>query len=184
MVKSWEVLSSDIVYEKKWLQVKEERCKLPDGRILYPYIIVNVPSFCNVFIVTEQEEIVLVKQYRHAAGIISLEIPGGMIDDGEDPITAVIREMREETGYSSEEISLLFTINPNPPLENNRAWFYLVKNAKKTLPTSLDAFEDIELVLMPKTEFIQKLLNHEFTHGTQIGAMYAAAIHLGWLVAQ
>lgn len=184
MVKSWEVLSSEIVYQKKWLQVKEERCKLPDGRVLDPYIIINVPSFCNVFIVTEQDEIVLVKQYRHAAGIISLELPGGMIDNGEDPLTAIIREMREETGYTSADVSLLYTIHPNPPLENNKAWFYLAKNAKQTQSISLDAFEDIELVLIPKKDFIQKLLNHEFTHGAQTGAMYAAAIQLGWLVAQ
>lgn len=184
MVKSWEILSSEIVYQKKWLQVKEERCKLPDGRILSPYIIIDVPSFCNIFIVTEQEEIVLVKQYRHAARIISLELPGGMIDNGEDPLTAVIREMREETGYTAEDVSLLYTIHPNPPLENNKAWFYLAKNAKQTQSIALDAFEDIELVLVPKKEFIQKLLNHEFTHGAQTGAMYAAAIQLGWLVAQ
>lgn len=184
MIKSWEVLSSSIVYQQKWMQITEETCKLPDGRILSPYMIVHVPSFCNIFMVTEAEEIVMVQQYRHAAGIITLELPGGMVDEGEDPANAAMREMREETGYSSEDVSILYSINPNPPLENNQAWFYLAKNVVQNKSTALDAFEDIELVLIPKAVFIKKLLGHEFTHGAQLGAMYAAAIKLGWFVTQ
>lgn len=180
----WRVLSSAITYQKKWMQVKEEACELPDGRVLAPYIIISVPDFCNVVMVTAAEQVVMVKQYRHAAGIVSVELPGGMIDKDEDPLTAVKREMEEETGYTSDEVELLFTVHPNPPLESNRAWFYLAKNVHLTKPTAYDAYEDIALVLLSKAEFMELLLKHGFTHGTQSGAMYAAAIQLGWLVAK
>jgi 8-oxo-dGTP pyrophosphatase MutT (NUDIX family) len=183
MIQEWEKLSSEIVYQKKWMKIKEEACKLPNGQIIDPYIIVDVPGFCNVFVVTEAEEVILVKQYRHAAGIISIEMPGGMIDEGEDPMIAAAREMQEETGYSSNDITLLYTISPNPPLESNRAWFYLAKNAVQVHATALDQYEDIELIKLSKKEFMQCLLNNEFTHGIQLGAMFAAAIQLGWLVA-
>jgi ADP-ribose pyrophosphatase len=183
MIQKWEKLSSEILYQKKWMKIREESCKLPDGQIIDPYIIVDVPNFCNVFVVTPDEEVIMVKQYRHAAGIISTEMPGGMIDDGEDPMIAAAREMQEETGYTSKEISLLFTISPNPPLESNRACFFLAKNAVQNQAIALDQFEDIELVKYSKKEFMQCLLNNEFTHGIQFGAMFAAAIQLGWLVA-
>ena len=182
MIRKWEQISSDIVYQKKWMKIREESCRLPDGQVLNPYIIVDVPNFCNVFVVTEMEEVIFVKQYRHAAGIISLELPGGMIDEGEDPIKSVAREMKEETGYVSEEIELLFTVYPNPPLESNIAWFYIAKNAKNIHSRSLDQFEDIEVIKISKNDFLRMLLNNEFTHGAQVGAMYAAAIKMQWLV--
>ncbi len=182
MIQKWEILSSEIVYQKKWLKIKEEACKLPDGQIIDPYIIVDVPNFCNVFLVTAADEVIMVKQYRHAAGIISIEMPGGMIDKGEDPMVAAARELQEETGYTSDQMECLFTISPNPPLENNRAWFFIAKNAVQNRQVELDQFEDIELIKYSKTEFMQRLLNNEFTHGTQLGAMFAAAVKLGWLV--
>ena len=182
MIKKWELLSSETVYQKKWMTIREESCLLPDGRVLDPYIIIDVPHFCNVFVVTENEEIVFVKQYRHAAGIISLELPGGMVEEGEEPIKSVEREMKEETGYVSDDIERLFTVCPNPPLESNRAWFYIAKNAKLVHTKSLDQFEDIEVIKVPKNEFLSMLLNNEFTHGAQVGAMFAAAIKMGWLV--
>jgi len=171
-IKPWTVQQSTVVYAKKWMQIKEEICQLPDGQIINPYFVIEVPDFCNVVMVTAQDEIVMVEQYRHAAGIISLELPGGMIEPGEDPMLAAKREMEEETGYQS---------NPNPPLENNRAHFYLATQLTLTGNTSFDQYEDIKLVLVNKHDFMNKLLQNSFTHGAQVGAMFAAAVKLGWL---
>lgn len=184
MINKWNLLSAEIKYQKKWLTVYEQEVQLPDGRILSPYLVIHVPSFCNVFIVTEKEEVVLVKQYRQAAGIVSIELPGGMVDPGEEPMNAALREMEEETGFSTNDMELLYTIHPNPPLENNQAWFYLAKNAKQVKNIQLDPFEDIELLKFSKQQFMEMLLTHSFTHGSQIGAMYAAVCKLGWLVAE
>jgi 8-oxo-dGTP pyrophosphatase MutT (NUDIX family) len=172
-IKPWTIQQSTIVYSKKWMQIKEEICQLPDGQIINPYFVIDVPNFCNVVMVTNQDEIVMVEQYRHAAGIISLELPGGMVEPGEDPMLAAKREMEEETGYQSNHFELLYTIHPNPPLENNQATL--------TGNTLFDQYEDINLVLVPKQEFLNKLLQNSFTHGAQVGAMFAAAIKLGWL---
>ncbi|HLD52252.1 MAG TPA: NUDIX hydrolase [Sediminibacterium sp.] len=180
-IKPWTVQQSTVVYAKKWMQIKEEICQLPDGQIINPYFVIEVPDFCNVVMVTAQDEIVMVEQYRHAAGIISLELPGGMIEPGEDPMLAAKREMEEETGYQSNHFELLYSIYPNPPLENNRAHFYLATQLTLTGNTSFDQYEDIKLVLVNKHDFMNKLLQNSFTHGAQVGAMFAAAVKLGWL---
>ncbi len=180
-IKPWSIHQSRIGYAKKWLGVQEEACQLPDGRIIDPYLIIKVPDFCNIFMVTPKEEIVMVKQYRHAAGIITLELPGGMIEANEDPMIAAKREMVEETGYQTDQFELLYSVHPNPPLESNYAYFYLAIAVESTGKTAYDPFEDIEIVLVPKEDFMQQLLAHSFKHGAQVGAMYAAAIQLGWL---
>jgi 8-oxo-dGTP pyrophosphatase MutT (NUDIX family) len=180
-IKPWMVQQSTIVYAKKWLKVKEDKCLLPDGKIIHPYFVIDVPNFCNIVMVTNQDEIVMVEQYRHAAGIVSLELPGGMVEPGEDPILAAKREMEEETGYQSNHFELLYSIHPNPPLENNRAYFYLATQLTLTGKTAFDQYEDIKLVLVKKQDFIHRLLNNSFTHGVQVGAMFAAAMRLGWL---
>ncbi len=66
---------------------------------------------------------VLVRQYRHAKGTATLELPGGILEDGEEPMASAIREMREETGYVSTEVEFLFKISPNPAINNNTAYF-------------------------------------------------------------
>lgn len=179
--RKWKLLDSRQVYKKKWLTVLEDRCQLPDGSVIDPYFTIRVPDFCNIIMVTPNEEVVLVRQYRHAAGIISLELPGGIIEPGEDPAVAAKREMEEETGFQTNDFQFLYKIHPNPPLESNTAHFYLAKNVVPTGTLALDPFEDIELVFLHRDAFMQKLLQHEFQHGVQLSAMYAAALQLGWI---
>ncbi|WP_037369244.1 NUDIX hydrolase [Sediminibacterium sp. C3] len=181
--RKWVLLESKEVYKKKWLTVLEDRCQLPDGSVIDPYFTISVPDFCNIIMVTPNEEVVLVRQYRHAAGIVSLELPGGIIEPGEDPAFAAKREMEEETGFQTQEFEFLYKIHPNPPLEKNQAYFFLAKNVVPTGTVALDPFEDIELVFLQREAFMQKLLQHEFQHGIQLSAMYAAAIQLGWIKA-
>lgn len=181
--RKWTILETKQAYQKKWLTVTEDRCQLPDGAIIDPYLSISVPDFCNIIMVTPQEEVVLVRQYRHAAGIISLELPGGMIEPGEDPEVAALREMEEETGFQTKDFQFLYKIHPNPPLESNLAYFYLAKNVEPTGTVALDPFEDIDLVFLHRDAFMQKLLHHEFQHGVQLSAMYSAALALGWLKA-
>ena len=179
--RKWSILESKQGYQKKWLTVTEDRCLLPDGAIIDPYLSIAVPDFCNIIMVTPEEEVILVRQYRHAARIVSLELPGGMIEPGEDPAIAAKREMEEETGFQTNDFQFLYKIHPNPPLESNLAYFYIAKNALPTGKVALDPFEDIELVFLHREAFMQKLLHHEFQHGVQLSAMYAAALSLGWI---
>lgn len=177
----WKVLSTSYVYENKWFHARADSCELPDGRIIEPYFVVELPDFCNTIVVTKDEHIIMVRQYRYPIDQTTYELPGGVIEKGEDPAIAALREMREETGYISNDIEFLYKAAANPALNINTAHFYLVRNAEPSGKDQLDELEDIDVVRFSKTEFIRMLQENKFQHGVQIGGMYAAMIRLGWL---
>jgi 8-oxo-dGTP pyrophosphatase MutT (NUDIX family) len=146
-----------------------------------PYYVIEVPDWTNMVIITKDEKIVLVKQYRHALGTTTLELPGGMLEKDELPMTSAIREMQEETGYVSEEVEFLMQISPNPALNNNIAYFFLARNAEKLTSTNFDPFEDIIIETYSKEELKQLLSEGKLQHGVQLGAIYQAMLQLKWL---
>jgi 8-oxo-dGTP pyrophosphatase MutT (NUDIX family) len=143
--------------------------------------VVELPNWANAVVVTPNNEIVLVKQYRYPVDAVTLELPGGVINEGEDPMVAALRETQEETGYSSDQIQLICKTAPNPAINDNTAYFYLIENAVPSAHTNPDFFEDIEVVLYSKKDFIQLLQQNKIMHGVQLGPIYEALIQLGWL---
>lgn len=178
---NWKLLESKNVYREKWLQIRNDKCELPDGRIMDPYFVIEVHSWTNMVIITKEERIVLVKQYRHALGTTTLELPGGILEKGESPKASAIREMQEETGYVSEEVEFIMQISPNPALMNNTAYFFLARNAEKLTHTSFDPYEDIVIETFSKEELKQLLVDGKLQHGVQQGAIYQAMLRLNWM---
>jgi len=177
----WKKITSKKVFEDRWFKARADACQFPDGRIIDPYYVVELPNWANAVVVTSNNEIVLVKQYRYPVDAVTLELPGGVINDGEDPMLAALRETQEETGYTSNQIQLICKTAPNPAINDNTAYFYLIENAVPTAHTNPDFFEDIEVVLYSKSDFIQLLQQNKIMHGVQLGPIYEALIQLGWL---
>ena len=177
----WKKITSKKVFEDRWFKARADACQFPDGRIIDPYYVVELPNWANAVVVTSNNEIVLVKQYRYPVDAVTLELPGGVINDGEDPMLAALRETQEETGYTSNQIQLICKTAPNPAINDNTAYFYLIENAVPTEHTNPDFFEDIEVVLYSKSDFIQLLQQNKIMHGVQLGPIYEALIQLGWL---
>src|SRR5258708_3785385 len=96
---------------------------------------VRCNDWCNVIAVTPGGEVVLVWQYRFGTESLSLEIPGGVIDAGEDPEHAARRELREETGYEADGFELLLIIEPNPAIQSNRCYTFVAHGARRTAQT-------------------------------------------------
>ncbi len=178
---NWKLLESKYVYRDRWLRARADKCELPDGRIMEPYYVIEVPDWTNMVIITKEKRIVLVRQYRHALGTTTLELPGGILEQGESPKESAIREMHEETGYVSDEVEFLMKISPNPALNNNTAYFFLAINAEKLTDTKFDPFEDIVIETFSKDELKQLLEEGKLQHGVQQGAIYQAMIKLKWL---
>jgi ADP-ribose pyrophosphatase len=92
---------------------------------------------------TPANEIVLIEQYRHGADVVTLEIPGGMVDAGESPIEAAVRELREETGYEGREAVAIGVTRPNPAFQDNRLTTVFVRDCRLVADAHGDEHEEI-----------------------------------------
>ena len=145
-------------------------------RLEYPELprdvfVFSCPDWCNVVAETTAGEIVFVWQYRFGTDAVSLEIPGGVIDPGESPEAAAVRELREETGYEAASFELLTVVEPNPALQGNRCFTYLARGAHLVGPTAFDELEDLELALVDKAKVAPLLDSGQVTHSLVIGAL-------------
>jgi 8-oxo-dGTP pyrophosphatase MutT (NUDIX family) len=126
-----------------------------------------------ILALTPQEEVVMVRQYRHGTEQVCLELPGGLVDAGDDsPALSARRELLEETGYQADEIVLIGECFPQPAILSNKCFFYLAKNAAEVQSQDLDSGEDIEILKVPLKEIQAKIENREIDHGMVLLAFF------------
>ena len=178
---TWKICSSEYIHKGPWATLRSDKCEMPDGRIVEQYYVLEYPNWVNAVAITEDNKILMVKQYRHAAAIVSLEIPGGVIDGDESPEHAMRRELLEETGYQFDSMELLCTVYANPSTANNHTYCYLAKGGKKVQEQSLDEHE--ELVVEEYTiDEVKKLLSeNKIAQSLHCTGLYYALIKLGEL---
>lgn len=129
------------------------------------------PDWCNVIAETPSGEIVFVWQYRFGTDALSLEIPGGVIDPGEDPLVAARRELKEETGYEADSFELVSVVEPNPALQGNKCWTYLARGARLAGDTAFDDLEELETVLVKRDDLAQLIDDRTITHALVVVAI-------------
>ena len=130
-------------------------------------------DWCNVVAVTPSDEVVLVWQYRFGTDSLSLEIPGGVIDEGETPEQAARRELREESAYEAERFDFLLEVEANPAIQNNRCFTYVARGARATGATGFDLQEELETVLVPAGRIAALLDGGQVTHALVRAALEA-----------
>ncbi|MEG3935892.1 MULTISPECIES: NUDIX hydrolase [unclassified Microcoleus] len=169
----WKLLRSRFVLNNKWCQVRQDEIELPSGQIIDDFFVNVRPNIALVFATTEQQELVLVRQYRHGVGEILLELPAGSFNPAEESgKSAAARELAEETGYVAEEILELATLYDNPVKDTNSIYLYFAKNVKLASKIQLDITEDIEVVLVPIAEVLLKIANLEICVAGSIAAIF------------
>jgi ADP-ribose pyrophosphatase len=171
MIKDWTQLSSEITGDYRIFSVHRNRALSPRTGKEGEFFTIESSSWVNVIPITAAKEVVMIRQYRHGINGVSLEIPGGIVDEP-DPRDAAIRELAEETGYVGNPVTLLGSVSPNPALFNNRCYSYLVENAAKTKPLSLDESEDIEVDLIPLDRIPALIKNGSIDHALVIAAFH------------
>ena len=181
IIKKWKTLSSTYIHKSKWATLRKDVCEMSDGRIVNDYYVLEYPSFANALAITEDKKVLMVRQYRHAAEIVSLEVPGGVVDDGEDPAAAIKRELLEETGYQFDEVELVSVLYPNPSTADNRCYFFLAQNGKKVKDAHLDELEELVVEEYTIDEVKHLLLDNKIDQALQTAGMFYAFKKLGEL---
>ena len=172
MPKKWKTLGTKQIFGNKIFGFREDTVKSPKTDNTHPVWVMDAPTWVNVIPITKEQKVVLIKQYRFGSQEISLEIPGGMVDAGEDALSAATREMKEETGYDSEEVHTIGKISPNPALMSNHTYSYVAYNVEKTGDQQLDNMEDIEVLEVDLNEIPTLITNGEIDHSLVVSAFY------------
>ncbi|MFM6324607.1 MAG: NUDIX hydrolase [Microcystis sp.] len=167
----WQTIKSDLVFNNRWCQVRQDAVKLTDGTIIDDYFVNIRPEIVLVVPVTSDNQLVFVRQYRHGVGEILLEFPAGAVAADEDNIQAAARrEFEEETGYQSEQLIPLGVLYDNPVKDTNRIHIFLALQATPTGQQKLDITEEIEVILQP----LHQIKPQEITVSGSLAAFYLA----------
>lgn len=149
----WRTLETSYVSRKEWFTIRLDRMQLPNGAEIAEYWVAEYRPWVNVVAVTEDDRVVLIRQYRHGLGTVHFEIPAGTTDAGEDDLQAAAqRELAEETGYGGGRWTLLTTLSANPALQNNLTYTFLAEGARPLAAARPEQSEDLRVHLIPVTE--------------------------------
>jgi len=172
-IKPWKVLETS--YFRPRFRI--DKCELSNGNRL-DVTIFEFRAWANVLALTKNGEAVLVKQYRHGICDVLWEFPGGVVEDGEDPLEGAKRELLEETGYRASNLILMGRLYPNPALQTNTLYCFLALDVEKVGEQNLDVGEDIEVHLLPLDELIEMAKRGDFPHALQAAVLFQALVYL------
>jgi 8-oxo-dGTP pyrophosphatase MutT (NUDIX family) len=173
-IKRWERLSSERLMETSYFAVRADKLRLPDGGVKDPYYVVERPDAVIVFPLTEEGEVVLVRQYRPPIDRIELGLPAGLVEEGEEPEKAARRELLEETGYAGGEWELLGSLASSPSLKDNWAHLYLARGVTRDAPPQPEEYEPVEVVLVPVGELLPRVHAGEIVSSSGVAAVLLA----------
>jgi len=166
-----EVQGRFVVFDVWRHQVSAQRA---DGAKVYDVYALAMPDWCTVVTVTEDGDIVLIRQLRYGVDAVMLETPGGIVDADESPDQAAARELREETGYEPEQLHSLGWVHPNPAIQDNRMHLFLATGAKCVGEPELDEHESTEVVLCRPADVLAQLRDGSIRHGLSALALERA----------
>lgn len=170
--KPWKLISSQTRKSLPIFALRTDRAKSPRTREEHDFYVLESRDWVNVIPLTSDNDVVLVRQYRHGTRTITLEIPGGVIEGNDSPEEAARRELREETGYHASDMKLLGHVHPNPAFLNNICYTYLARDVSIAGEQEQDEKEDIEVVLRPLKEIPRLIREGEITHSLILAAFY------------
>jgi len=172
IIEKWQKIASKYLVREKWATLRVDEVKLPDGLIKDDYYVLEYPNWVNAIALTEAGKIIMVRQYRHAADIVSLEVPGGVIDGDEAPEFAIKRELLEETGYSFKTCKLIAELYPNPATANNITFTYLLTGGVKTHEQHLDEHEILNVEEYTLDEVKQLIRENKIAQALHVAALF------------
>jgi ADP-ribose pyrophosphatase len=182
MSRPWEKTATRLLADFRIFRLREDRRVSPRTGAEHPFLVLEGPDWVNVIALTDEERVVLIRQFRFGREAVTLEIPGGMIDPGEGPLEAAARELREETGYEAARWTALGSIEPNPAIQGNRCFTFLAEGARLVGPAQLDEKEDIAVETRPLGEVARLLADGTIAHALVAVAFQKLDLHRAGLL--
>lgn len=170
---AWKKTATEVLAENHVFRLRRDRVVNPRNQSPLDAYVLECPEWVNVIALTPEESLVLVRQFRHGIERFALEIPGGVVDPGEDPALAARRELLEETGYASDRWEYLGFVDAQPAYQDNRCHTYLALDARLEAQPDLDPGEDIEVLTLPLERLDDAVRDGNIRH-----ALILAAFHL------
>jgi|1048.fasta_scaffold87351_1 8-oxo-dGTP pyrophosphatase MutT (NUDIX family) len=168
----WFIEKSEPGPDLKLFEARFDFIKNPRNGITEKKVILSGGNAVNVIALTSDNEIVLVRQYRFGTASYTLELPGGLVDPDESLVKAAERELEEETGYTcGEKLIPLGKIGQNPVFMDSYVHHFLALDVKLTKQQTLDAGENIEVILMPLEELKFRWQKGEIEHPHSVNAL-------------
>jgi ADP-ribose pyrophosphatase len=167
----WKVLKDTKVFETPIFSLHQVHLLTHKSEEQVPFYVLKAPDWINIIALTAENEVVLVEQYRAGIHEPSLEIPGGMVDDGENHLEAAKRELLEETGYISDSWKIIGKASSNPAILTNFTHLYLAVNCRKVQEQQTDGNEDIKVHVLPLNEFLSLVKEGTVHHSIVLAAV-------------
>ena len=176
-VQAWEAVEAEAVYRCRLFSVVHRRSRSPRTRQVHDVYVLDAPDWVNIVPLTADDQVVMVRQYRHGVADLTLEVPGGMLDEGDrDPLMAARREMIEETGYDADVIDALGATHPNPAIQGNRVHTFVARDAVRRGDPVIGRMEHTEPVLVPLARVPELIRTGVISHALVIVAFHRLAI--------
>ncbi|MCB9420965.1 MAG: NUDIX hydrolase [Ardenticatenaceae bacterium] len=173
MVRKWEKLNSQHLADYRIFTVRQDKRVSPRTGREHQFYVLESQDWINVIPLTPEGKVVMIHQFRHGTAEITLEIPGGIVDNEDgDPAVAARRELLEETGYAAGDIVHIGTVAPNPAFLDNRCHTYLALDARWVQQPQFDGAEDIAVEEFDLAEVPELIRNGRINHALVIAAFY------------
>jgi 8-oxo-dGTP pyrophosphatase MutT (NUDIX family) len=178
----WTVEASDYALRDRWIGVRAESCRTPDGHLIAPYYTLEYPDFVHVLALTPDGGAVLTRQYRHGYRDYVLELPGGMASEGDaSPGATGLRELEEETGYVVARHEVMPPHSTDPAKMTNRTHLIIGYDAVPSGRRTDDPTERIEVVVLPVGELVALVAAGRFANLAHSGMVFMGLMRAGIL---
>ncbi|OUL19183.1 NUDIX hydrolase [Nostoc sp. 106C] len=172
-LKKWTILKSKMVLDHPWCKVRKDEIELPNGTVIDDYFVNLKPEVALILPITSNQEIVFVRQYRHAVGEFFIELPAGSFDPKQESAeVAAIRELVEETGYITQQVRKIATLYDKPSKDTNQIHLFLAENVIEVREQQLDITEEIEVILIPVETVLEKIAQGEIAVAGSVAALF------------
>jgi len=175
----WTTLESEPIQDCRVFSVRRIRARSPRTGDAHDFFAIDSSDWVNVIAITPEQAVVMVRQFRHGAGQLTLETPGGLVDPGETPAAAAARELLEETGYAATEWVALGNLNPNPALFSNALHGFLARGAHRVREVRNETTEETHVELVPLAALRAEVRAGRVNHALVVAVAYLFELDSG-----